>query len=629
MKNKKMINAVFVIIAILLVGLLSCKKQHVHQWVEANCVTPKRCTECGKTEGDPLGHTIETIELEPTCTTNGSVYTICSVCGEKNILSVITSLGHSYGEWKVVLEPTYETEGKKTRTCARCNVVEEEAIPMLNNTDKINEVISKLKMVEATSENLDLPTLIDGVTITWVSARPTILSNTGVINRGAKDTNVSILATFTYEGTSVQNRYTVKVLGYTVEEKLNMVFSTISFPNLINIDLVLPNSYQYGVVASYSSSNTDILSNDGKVKLGEKQETVTLTVLLELEGVKMSKDYNLTIDKIEKIKYHQLITRFDDFVVKTDSPFEIIKNRLVLKDGLSEGTFESDIITTKAFSSLVCSWAATSSKSATIEVLVSARINGVWSEYITYSPWGLGLKNASNNQTKGNISLDQDEVIIHNNLTADAINYKVIFRRTSTDVESPKLSLVSFALEIDNYNYYVDNSNIKEEVCYDVPKLNQNVVPGIGNSICSATSTTMLLKYKGLSFTKFDSEYEHRYIAGIVKDYGNNIYGNWVYNTVTMGAYGFNAYVARMYSVDELVHHLSEVGPVALSVKGTMISSEKTYTTNGHLIVAVGYRYIDGKLYIICNDPNVSNVRCEYSVDVIKATWRKICYVIE
>ncbi len=42
MKNKKMINAVFVIIAILLVGLLSCKKQHVHQWVEANCVTPKR-----------------------------------------------------------------------------------------------------------------------------------------------------------------------------------------------------------------------------------------------------------------------------------------------------------------------------------------------------------------------------------------------------------------------------------------------------------------------------------------------------------------------------------------------------------------------------------------------------------
>lgn len=59
-------------------------------------------------------------------------------------------------------------------------------------------------MVEATSENLNLPTLIDGVTITWVSARPTILSNTGVINRGAKDTNVSILATFTYEGTSVQ-----------------------------------------------------------------------------------------------------------------------------------------------------------------------------------------------------------------------------------------------------------------------------------------------------------------------------------------------------------------------------------------------------------------------------------------
>lgn len=106
-----------------------------------------------------------------------------------------------------------------------------------------------------------------------------------------------------------------------------------------------------------------------------------------------------------------------------------------------------------------------------------------------------------------------------------------------------------------------------KEVVYDVPKLYQGAVPVIGNSICSATSTTMLLKYHGFHFSSFDAEYEHRYIASIVRDYGNNIYGNWVYNTVTMGGYGLNSYVARMYSVDELIYHLAHVGPVALSVK--------------------------------------------------------------
>lgn len=629
MNDKKKLFILIACFILLIINLSSCKRQHNHNWIEASCEKPKNCIDCGEIEGDPLGHQYKTIEDKPTCTQDGSTYKICIVCNEKIILSTSSALNHLYNDWEVFLKPTYESEGIKKRTCTRCDIVEEEKIPMLNNVDKINEVINKLTVVESTKDNINFPTLIDGVTIKWTSARPSILTNDGIISRGIRDTKVSILATFTYEDASVQHKYDIKILGYTANEKLEMIFSDISFPDVIDSNLDLPKSYQYGAVASYYSSDIEKLTNDGKVKLGEVQETVTLTIALELEGVTMTKEYELTIDKIEKIKYHQLITRFDDNTTLVDSKLEIINNRLRLKDGILEGTYVSDIITTKAFTSLVCSWAATSSENATIEVLVSARINGSWSDYITYSPWGLGLQNASINQTKDNIMLDQDEIIIRNNLTADAIKYKVIFKRTSEKNESPKLSLVSFALEIPKYNYYVDNSNIKDEICYDVPKLNQNLVPVIGGSICSATSTTMLLKYKGMNFTEFDSEYEHRYIAKIVKDYGNNIYGNWVYNTVTMGGYGFDAYVARMYSVDELIHHLSEVGPIALSVKGTMSSTEKTYTTNGHLIVAIGYKYVNDKLYIICNDPNVPNVRCEYSVDIIEATWRKICYVIE
>ena len=180
-----------------------------------------------------------------------------------------------------------------------------------------------------------------------------------------------------------------------------------------------------------------------------------------------------------------------------------------------------------------------------------------------------------------------------------------------------------------NYTYNVDLTGIPSETIYDVPKLYQGAVPQIGNSICSPTTSTMLLKYKGEDFSEFD-EYEHRYIALKFKDYGNNIFGNWVYNTVGISSFGYNAYVARMYSIEELVKHLTTGGPVGLSVKGQMTSNEKDYYTAGHLIVCVGYRYDEnGNLFLVCNDPNVPNVLCEYTEYVMENTWRNIAYIVE
>lgn len=43
------------------------------------------------------------------------------------------------------------------------------------------------------------------------------------------------------------------------------------------------------------------------------------------------------------------------------------------------------------------------------------KVDDVWSEYITYSPWGLGLQNASYDQNNGMIKLSTDEVIVLNN----------------------------------------------------------------------------------------------------------------------------------------------------------------------------------------------------------------------
>lgn len=66
-------NITVIILFLLTTGILSgCGHQHV--WQEATCTEPKTCTECGETEGSPLGHTW----TAATCT----IPKTCSVCGE-------------------------------------------------------------------------------------------------------------------------------------------------------------------------------------------------------------------------------------------------------------------------------------------------------------------------------------------------------------------------------------------------------------------------------------------------------------------------------------------------------------------------------------------------------------------
>ena len=93
-----------------------------------------------------------------------------------------------------------------------------------------------------------------------------------------------------------------------------------------------------------------------------------------------------------------------------------------------------------------------------------------------------------------------------------------------------------------------------------------------------------------------------------------------------MGAYGEYAYVKRFKGINDLIDHLNNIGPLALSVKGNM---QGYYTTNGHLLVCKGYRVEDGKVIFICNDPNITNVEIEYTEETIQTVWRLIAYVIE
>ena len=57
-----------------------------------------------------------------TCTTPAEFYKHCEDCGtlSEETFSAIGALGHAWGDWAVITEPTIEAEGLKVRLCATC-----------------------------------------------------------------------------------------------------------------------------------------------------------------------------------------------------------------------------------------------------------------------------------------------------------------------------------------------------------------------------------------------------------------------------------------------------------------------------------------------------------------------------
>lgn len=489
----------------------------------------------------------------------------------------------------------------------------------------LQEALDKIEMPLETKNNLNLRNRIVhksiSNTITWTTNKPDVLSNSGEVGLLVNDEEVLLTASITYQNITKTKNFSIKVLSLSTEEKVSYIFDHLDIPNMTAKDITLPTSFPFGFTGVWTSSDSNIISNDGIINKnlqGQKQVTLTLT---------LSNNERRTFEIMISNTNHLIK---DESFLGTKTNTTITNKQLVLEDGKLEGTYESEVIYTLDFSSAVASWAALTSQEATVELEVRVLVNDNWSKYFSYGQWGLGLKNSVTNQNDSIAKLSTDEIIISNSKLANALQFRVTLNRTSLSSDLPKVNLLVAALEIPNYSYPVDISNLKQTVDYAVPTLYQHDVPSIGNVICSPTSSTMLLKYKGHDFTNEDT-LEHRYIANLFYDNGDfQAYGNWVYNTVGISSFGEISYVQRMYSYQELIKHLAEVGPVAASIKGTVVlENANSYYTNGHLIVVRGYRFDGDQLYIIVNDPNVKNVHDEMTVEAFMNVWRNICYIVE
>lgn len=496
-------------------------------------------------------------------------------------------------------------------------------VAAITTEDYLNNLYNQITIPHETKTDISLPKTINGETIFWFSNNENALSNNGKWSFNETNVDVELTATILYDEGIYEKKFPIKVLTLFNQERLNKVVEKIVIPETVDSNIDLPISFDFGVTGFWTSANDEIIDNHGFVNLTTVEQTTTLTLNLQSGEKNMTKDFTITTTIVDYLNNHILVDYANQMENNKLNNLILQDEKIILTENSLSGHYQSPIYQSNDFNTLIGSWAAITNQKATAELQIRVRVNGKWSMYFSYGDWGLGKANAMNtNQADSIAKMKDDELTILSNQVADAFQYIITLRRLSLNIASPVLSLVAISLNIPNYQFKVDVSSLPKKVNYDVPKLNQNIVPQIGNSICSPTSSTMLLMYRNHAIS---GTYPHETNAKLFYDHGNEIYGNWVYNTVGMSAYGENTYVKRIYSFEELQYHLATVGPVALSIKG----ETGRYHTNGHLLVVRGYEINDQGTWIIVNDPNLSEVYYRYSYEVYSNFTRNVIYVIE
>lgn len=302
-------------------------------------------------------------------------------------------------------------------------------------------------------------------------------------------------------------------------------------------------------------------------------------------------------------------------------------------------TYTSAQINADAFISAILSFNAQTPKGTTVVIEEQIKVGDAWSSWMNYANWGDNMKQGSSTKSEDekNIAyIDVDAIAVKDKTkAADAIRYRVTLN-TSDEKITPSVNLVSIAFdsEAKKASASAGGDTIKLDKVLDVPVYSQmERDPQFRNSICSPTSLSMVMKYYGIDIVPEET-------AWGVFDFNACMFGNWVFNCAYAGSYGLDAYVAYLDSLDDLKREIQNGNPVVCSVRYTtdekatelpVVHGAAIPSTTGHLLVVCGFKEIDGKEYVVVNDPaadTADGVRLNYLASEFKNAWIGVSYII-
>ena len=159
---------------------------------------------------------------------------------------------------------------------------------------------------ETVTQNLTLPTNIDGVTVTWTSSHPAVVGTDGNVNRPDADTQVTLTAMLTKNAAKESKVFTVTVpkkpnlsdpdtrAVETAKGKLDIGYASGDSAAKVTQSLTLPTNID-GVTVSWTSSNPAVVGTDGTVSRPDADAQVTLTAMLTKNAAKTKKALVVTV----------------------------------------------------------------------------------------------------------------------------------------------------------------------------------------------------------------------------------------------------------------------------------------------------------------------------------------------
>ena len=140
--------------------------------------------------------------------------------------------------------------------------------------------------------------------------------------------------------------------------------------------------------------------------------------------------------------------------------------------------------------------------------------------------------------------------------------------------------------------------------------------PELGPRICSPTSVSMLLAYRGVECPTAE-------VAARAYDRAHDIYGNWPRAVQAAYSYGVPGYVTRFADWYEVRRMIVQGQPLVVSIRAKEgeLANAPYPSTNGHLLVLTGF---DERGDVLVNDPAASGAEqgvAVYSREEMERVW--------
>lgn len=266
---------------------------------------------------------------------------------------------------------------------------------------------------------------------------------------------------------------------------------------------------------------------------------------------------------------------------------------IVLEESENDGILVLEPVTLdQQFDRGLPSWNGKASKeiNSSFKVEMRFKFADIWSKWVTVGFWDKNVWSSYGATSFSGGEVDIDYVKLDSYIST--FQFRVQFRRPNAAAFSPELRQLAFFAS--DSEYPVDIPAIvadnPDEIFIDTDHIFQySVDDEIGPSICSPTTTSMIIKSFGLEVDPF-------LFAERTYDPYWHLFGVWPRVVANASEYGLNGAVTRYRTWSDAAEVLKKDGRIAMSVGLPLYS--------GHLIMLAGF---DANGNPIVHDPAKSN----------------------